>query len=320
MKKKGVDALIASTQANCYYASGYKARVSERPIMAVVPADPSLAPAMVVGSFIERQARKKSQIIEDIRTYPMWVCMVNGDDVIKGTAKPSKPPEQFSRDDVFGILTDIFKEKGLQEGTIGIEQNLLGPPAYSVLSRQNPNATFVEAESIFWELRKVKTDEEIEALRMSAKLGVKGIRGLMEGNPLGASISELQRRYKVAALQGTAEGIPVELDFLHVLIAAGDPMTMEFPEYRVKKGDAIFIDAGVQTLGYNSDMGRTFVAGKPSDLLQDIYGALLAGYEEGLSKVRPGVELRELYRIIHDTVRKNGLDWFARGHTGHRLA
>lgn len=46
MKKKGIDALIASTQANCCYASGYKATVSERPIMAVVPFAPMSARVM----------------------------------------------------------------------------------------------------------------------------------------------------------------------------------------------------------------------------------------------------------------------------------
>ena len=44
MKKRGLDALIASTPANFYYASGIQPPIPGRPAIAVVPADPSVEP------------------------------------------------------------------------------------------------------------------------------------------------------------------------------------------------------------------------------------------------------------------------------------
>lgn len=318
MERKGVDAIVASTYENCYYASGYKARPSARLIVTVVPADTSLDPAMIVASLIETRARQKSYI-EDIRSYPIWTCVVDVDDIVGKTKKLAKPPEQFSPQCVLGMLTDVLKERGLHEGTIGIEKNLFTEPLYSLLSNQNPKARFVEAESIFWELRKVKTEGEVKALRMAAQLGVKGIQAVVEGNVVGATISALQCRYKTGVLQAATRLIPLDLEFLHTLISSGEPGTAESLEYQVAKGDIIFIDAGVQVFGYSSDMGRTFVVGKPSTLQKKIYKALRAGYEEGLSRVKPGLKMKEIYRVIHETVHSAGLDWFTRGHVGHMV-
>lgn len=322
MKKRGVDALVASTVPNVSYTSGftgYKIRVVGRLMLTIVPADPALAPTLIVDAMSEEPARQKSYI-EDIRTYPAWQCMASLDDVIQGkVTKPSDLPQAVSLEYIVGVHSDILREKGLHDGTIGIEQNLFKSPAYQILSNQNPKAKFVEAESIFWEIRKVKTEDEIKALKLAAELGVKGIQAVVEGNVLGATIGELQRKYKMGVLQATTGLKDLDLEFLHCLISSGDHSSVELPGYRVAKGEALFIDNGVSVSGYNSDMSRTFVVGKPSDLQKNIYAALRAGYEEGLSRIKPGMKMKELYRVIHDTVHKSGLEWFARGNVGHML-
>ena len=322
MKKRGIDVLIASTEQNFYYASECKARLASYGLLVtVVPADPALAPAMIVNSLLEMPARQKSYI-QDIRSYPLWVGFVEADDIIKGEAKrpPTKPPEQSSLEDVIGMLSDILKEKGLHDSTIGIEKNLFTVPAYSLLSSQNPRAKFVEAESIFWELRKVKTEDEIKALRVAADLGVKGLQAVIKGDVLDANMGELHLRYKRGVLEAATSANALDLESIHAIISSGDHFsTVGSPEYRVAKGDIILIDNGVTVFGYTSDMGRTFVVGKPNDLQKKIYAALRVGYEEGLTRVKPRVKIREVYRAIQETINKSGLDWHARGHMGHMV-
>ena len=47
MKEKGIDVLVANTGDNVYYASGYFDKMADwLPVMAIVPADLSLAPGM----------------------------------------------------------------------------------------------------------------------------------------------------------------------------------------------------------------------------------------------------------------------------------
>lgn len=322
MQRKGVDGLIASTYHNIYYTSGftgYKMRVSGRPFLTIVPGDSSFTPVLIVDEISDKPARQKSYI-KDIRTYPAWQCMASLEDVLQGKArKPSKLPPQVSIEYILTKHPDILKEKGLQDGTIGIEQNLFNSFAYQLLSRQYPKAKFVEAESIFWELRKIKTEDEIEALRLAAELGEKGIQAVVEGNLIGVTISELQCKYKMGVLKASLGSKELDLEFLHAMISSGDHSTVELPSYRVAKGDILFIDNGVTVSGYNSDMSRTFVVGKPSELHKRIYSALKAGYEEGLSRIKPGIKMKELYRVIHETINNHGLNWFARGNVGHML-
>ncbi|MAF85172.1 MAG: hypothetical protein CL875_01595 [Dehalococcoidales bacterium] len=66
-------------------------------------------------------------------------------------------------------------------------------------------------------------------------------------------------------------------------------------------------------------MGRTFSVGQPGDLQKKIYTALKAGLEQGLSRVKPGVKMKEIYRVIQETVNRSGLKWCARQNMGHML-
>ena len=319
LREKNIDALVASTQPNFYYASGYKPRVSERPMLVVVPADPGSAPAMIVGSFIERQAREKSKLVDDIRSYPMWVCMAPIDQVRKGQVQRAELPEQFSYDELYGMLSDVFREKGVDQGTIALEQNLFASQPFEVLSRQNPKAKFVAGDGLFFDLRKIKTQEEIKELKLSSELSERGIAEMQNACAPGVTVGELRLHYQMGVLKASLEQGPMNMDFLHNIISAGDPLSAEMPEKKVEKGDIIFIDCGVQVNGYNSDMGRTFVVGKPDDLQQKIHRALKAGYEEGLARLGPGVKMNEIYKTIHQTVRASDLEWFARGHVGHMV-
>lgn len=322
MQRNNLIGLIASTYHNIYYTSGftgYKMRTSGRPFLTIVPADPAYSPVLIVDEISAIPARQKSYL-KDIRTYPAWQCIANLEDVVQGRAKkPSNVTPQVGLESTLKRHIDILREKGLQAGTIGIEENLLKSSAYQLLSKQYPKAKFVEAESIFWELRKIKSDDEIAALRLAAELGEKGIQAVTNGNLIGATISELQCKYKMGVLEASRGYKEIDLEFLHAMISSGDHSTVEVPGYRVIKGDILFIDNGVIVSGYNSDMSRTFSIGKPSELHKSIYSALRTGYEEGLSRIKPGIKMKELYRVIHETINNNGLEWFARGAVGHMV-
>jgi Xaa-Pro dipeptidase len=322
MKRRKVDGLIASTYHNIYYTSGftgYKMRTSGRPFVTIVPADSAFSPVLIVDEISGIPARLKSYI-EDIRTYPAWQCMANFEDVVQGRAKrPANVTPQVGLESTLKSHIDILQEKGLQAGTIGIEENLFNSSAYQLLLKQYPKVKFVEAESIFWELRKIKSGDEIAALRLAAELGEKGIQAVTKGHLIGTTISELQCKYKMGVLEASSGYKEIDLEFLHAMISSGDHSTVELPGYRVAKGDILYIDNGVIVAGYNSDMSRTFSVGKPSNLHKSIYQALKTGYEEGLSNIKPGMKMKELYRIIHETINTNGLEWFARGAVGHMV-
>jgi Xaa-Pro aminopeptidase len=321
MKQEDVDVMVASTVDNFYYASGHRPIIANsHPAITVVPADPSLSPCMIIADFGETMARQQSYI-DDIRAYPLWMPIITVDQINNKKTAAKERPHQFSNEEVFGLFSDVVKEIGADNGVIAIEKNFLEiPEVYSVLKKQSPKATFVKAEDLFWELRRIKTEEEIKVLKTAADLAVKGLQAMIHNGVLGASIGELQFRYKKGVLEAATHDLAVELEMGHLGISAGDHFpTLNNPEYRVSKGDIIWEDHGCKVLGYTSDMGRTFCVGKPNEMQKRLFEALREGFEAAASKTRPGVKMKDIYWTLQNTVNQRGFEWYARGHMGHSI-
>jgi Xaa-Pro dipeptidase len=319
MKQRGIDVLVASTENNFYYSSGYRAHIgNSHPIITVVPADPALKPSMIVSDFSERQARQ-STYIDDVRSYPLWMPIIDANELIEDSVKAKKRPHQFSPEEVFGLFADVIKEKNLHESSIGIEKNFLqNPEICSLLKKQNPKAKFLAADILFWELRKVKTEEEVEILRLAAKLAVQGIQSVLENDVLGAALGELKINYTKGVWEAATPDIAMDLKEIRLEVSSGDHFkTMGNAMYCVAKGDILWEDNGLSVFGYIADMGRTFSCGKPIEKQKKLFMALYEGYHEAVAKVRPGVKMKEIYWALQNTVNKRGYNWYARGHMGH---
>jgi Xaa-Pro dipeptidase len=322
MEKKGIDVLVTNTGDNVFYASGYFDKLADwLPVVAIIPADLSIAPAMVVNKYIEIPAKQRANI-KDVRPYPIWMPIIEADEIVKGKVKIDKDkPVQFSLENVFSFLSEILKERKLDKGVIGVEKNLIqSVEKYAILRKQNPKAKFVEADDLFWDLRKVKTEGEVKIIRAAADLAVKGLQAMIEGGVLGATIGELHLRYKRGVFQAASADQAMDLEKVRATVTSGDHLgTIEDAGYKIRKGDVIFEDNGVTLFGYTSDIGRTFSVGTPAEMPKKLYEALKKGYEDAVSIIRPGVKMKEIHRTLHETVNKMGFDWFARGHTGHTI-
>lgn len=320
MRSNGLDALVATTPTNIFYTSSYFNIVIWMPGITVTPADPGLEPVIIISSSEEGVVKETSHI-KDIRSYPVWSELVDVKDIIEGKLTRVTKPRQFDIRGVYALLSDTLKDKGLHKGTIGIEMGSVTHRIYSLLLEQNPEAKFVDAEGILGELQRVKTTEGIEALRAAAAIGVKGIQGMIEGGVLGATVGELQAKYKRRVVQEITDDNALCFAFGRGagIITGGFLPSMQLAKSKVSPGDNVAIDCGVVVDGHVSDLARTFVAGRPSPLQQKVYGALKAGYEKALSMMRPGVKINEIYNAAQETIRENGLDWLTRGHFGHSV-
>ena len=251
MNQKGIDVLVANTGDNVYYSSGYFDKMADwLPVMAIVPADLSLAPGMVVNKYIEVQVKQRANI-KDVRPYRIWMPIIEAEEIVKGTVKIDKDkPVQFSLEHVFGFLSEVLKERKLDKGVVGLEKNLIqSAEKYAILAKQNPKAKFIEADGIFWDLRKVKTEEEIKVIRLSAQHRAEGSSGDYQGGVLGATIGELHLRYKRGVMQAASAENAMDLENIRLTVSSGDHFgTMENAGYRISKGDVFFIDNGVLVL------------------------------------------------------------------------
>ena len=138
MKKHGLGALVAVSPEIIRYTTGVmiptQSVIRERHALCITPAtgDPV---AVVVN--IEENLVKSQSFIQDIRSY-----------------------NEFT-DEPIVMLSDVLKEKGLEKETIGIELDYLPARRYELLKKEMPKTEFISCEDHFYELRTIKTQDEL---------------------------------------------------------------------------------------------------------------------------------------------------------------
>ena len=331
LQRRNIDAYLAYTPGNLFYNTGFYSRFVNKSWrlmgtdMALVPADPTIPPALIVSDFVESLARTATTI-EDIRSYSMWV--ENRDiDVITGTSldpsggtRLSRPP-QWEDAEIHGILRDMLGDRGLSQATIGTDLRYIQQHSLNWLKETNPDCTFVDMTAALYELRSVKYPQEIELHRRAARLFEAGLNRAITEVYEGMKTLEVKYRY----MGGTLDAAMDDQSIGHFqgaieFISVGNGARMSLGGASgMAAGDLIKFDCGVTLSGYLSDCGRTYSFGKPTDTQRKVYQALQSAHARARELMRPGVKLSEVYRVATEEVRAQGFPNYSRGHFGHSI-
>jgi Xaa-Pro aminopeptidase len=173
----------------------------------------------------------------------------------------------------------------------------------------------VEAGHLFKQLRIVKSEEEIERLRRAAALNQSAFLAMVEHVREGVTEAELMRIHRETL---AAKGATAALNSGGVGTRSGAPFLPPAP-YPMKQGDIFRFDATGTLNCYWADFGRTAVLGEPSAKVARYYGALFGGFKEGLSLIRAGARVDDIFHAVMDSVRANGIEHYRRHHVGHGI-
>lgn len=158
------------------------------------------------------------------------------------------------------------------------------------------------------EARAVKTDAEIaeieSAVATSAQMLAEAMRivrpGLYEYEVLATMAGVMQHRNRT-------------FSFNPIVSVRGEVLHNETSENRMREGDLLLIDSGVETAeGYASDITRTIpVGGRFTDRQRAVYAVVLRAEEAAIEAMRPGANFRDLHllaaRTIAEGLREIGL-------------
>jgi Xaa-Pro aminopeptidase len=322
MERHDLDGLLALSRANVYYLGGflnyfYKPGAA----IAFLPADPGKSPAMVISSWEEVPARRHSYI-EDIRVFSLWMELDTLAELESGSKGRIEKPVQFDLDITIGLIADILRERHLERGRIGIELGATPTKIVEALRKACPNLSLVEAEDAFYELRAIKAPEERRLMRAATALIECGMMAVSNCGILDASVAKLRLTYQRAIAQEALDHPEfANLSGFRVTTSIGGDFAPKAiaDVAQAKMGNMVFFDSSVYISAYASDTGRTFILGKPTEQMRRVLDALKAGVEEALSIAKPGLPFAELFRRTQDTIRKNGLPNYTRGHLGHTI-
>ena len=325
MTKYGLEALIASSSANVLYASDLcpygKSLVflpRERNVEGAI-VSPISGPTPVV--------LMSPPWINDVRYYGKFYTVTRWasaplTDSERRLVKAQESWEKTGETDPVSLIINILKERGITKGKIGVDESELPPehPFWHKTKSSLPDLKAVTADSIFREIRMVKSEEEIRRIQEATRITEKAWGTALNQTKEGMTEKEFADIYHCTILSENGKissrmgmyGAPIAFGRRTAFVDIAQPS-----DYRLKKGDLIRLDGGCSYMGYPCDTGRSAVLGEPDEKLRKYYGALLEGEQLSLEMAKPGVKPSTIFRAVVDTVREKGIPHYERHHVGH---
>jgi Xaa-Pro aminopeptidase len=309
LDEKEIDVVVATTPENVYYTSGLWSLshwlLKGTQVYVVLSRD-DLEPVVIMPkSDVDLAADLPNRVAPE-KVRPYGTFFFNKGDALDTTEKEILDMAACEiTDSPMEILVKTLKD---------MDSKKIAIDTVNVRSLKTLDADIVEGSSVLQEIRMVKTDKEIAALKTSFKIVEKAIFKCLKTAKEGMSEKELAT---------TFEKIVYENGGNPAFTVIGFGKRSAFPnvqpsDKKLKKGEVIRFDVGCVYNKYYSDMSRIASCGTPCQKYQDYYAAVVAGEEEALQTIRQGVSASRVFQAAVDTVKK-GIPHFERHHIGHGI-
>ena len=331
LHERGLDAYLAYTPSNVFYVTGFQSYFHmqwwrmQGTVLALIPADDSVEPGMMIGDFEANPAQKVSGI-RDVRAYRLWPEIRDAEMVAAPLASDeSEPPRpaQFDEDEQDGILRGLLGDRNLLGARIGTDLRYMLFDSYRRFSAVAPQAGWADFTGDMYALRRIKYPFEVERLKLATELSEAGMRFAVENLRPGMKATDVRQRYVAGVARAAMddERYAGYSDFW-ILPAVGAGVGIGVDSERdagLQGGDLVKFDCGTTVDGYRGDGGRTFVYGQPKASAERLFGVLQEAHDRACAEIKPGVAVGEIFRTAQDHITRNGYPRFRRGHYGHSL-
>ncbi len=239
MADNGMGAIVLEPGTSMSYYVNVRWGLSERPFLLVIPAKGELA--YVAPGFEEARAREVTKFTNDVR---VW-----------------------QEDEDWGaVVAGILKDRGVASGKVGIEERVRFFIADG-LAAAAPQVEFVLATPVTAGCRMIKSPAEIALMQRANDITIEAFKAAFATLHDGITQFEFQNHIRAA---------------FQALGAAGGGASAQFGEYtafphgsiqpqRLRQGDVVLVDGGCTVEGYQSDVTRTTVFGKPTQRQIDVW-------------------------------------------------
>ncbi|MUL83334.1 MULTISPECIES: Xaa-Pro peptidase family protein [unclassified Mycolicibacterium] len=201
-------------------------------------------------------------------------------------------PEEIPHENLYGFAWNPMTLIGVLQNIKGADTarrvgtDALTPTFAKLLPMAFPNAELVDGEQAMRAARRIKTHEEIVALRRALAVAEEGLaKGVAELCP---GITE--KFLAGAMLEAEAAGgvsTPATQDAAWVT-SKEHPWRRAEGDDRVREGDLVALSAGVLADGYVGEVTRTVYVGEPTDAVRTLYRRRDDLWDRLLEACRPG--------------------------------
>jgi Xaa-Pro dipeptidase len=217
----------------------------------------------------------------------------------------------------FQRVVQGLRDRGIRTGRLGIEETVKFVFADSLARAGAPALQVVSATPVTAGCRMIKDAHEVELLRLASRATLKVYeavyRSLSEGMTQASVAALIQSAYDRIGFAGFAS--------LNIGEYTALPHGSRTPQ-TIREGTIVMVDDGCRVEGYQSDITRTFVLGKPTDKMKQVFEIVQRAQRAALAAARPTAPLASIdaaaRKVIVDAGYGPGFTFFTH-RVGHGL-
>ncbi len=262
MAENNLSAILLAPGTSLNYFAGIRWEGGERLFAMVLPAE---GEAFYVSPAFE-EGRAREQIAQS----------PNGNKLDLRVWQEDESP--------YARVAQGLSDRGIATGTIGVEETVKFLFSDN-LRKAAASATFTSATPVTVGCRMIKSAHEIDLMRLAAKVTLAAYEATYHSMKVGMTQRDVANMLEAAHRQlGFEGGADVQVgeysSFPHGSIQ---------PQ-QIREGTIVMIDGGCSVQGYQSDITRTFVLGKASDKMKQVFEIVHRAQSAALAAAKPGVE------------------------------
>ncbi|OBF49260.1 M24 family metallopeptidase [Mycolicibacterium monacense] len=202
-------------------------------------------------------------------------------------------PEEIPHENLYGFAWNPMTLVGILQNIKGADTvrrvgtDALTPTFAKLLPMAFPNAELVDAEQAMQAARRIKTPEEVQALRRALVVAEEGLAAGVAA--LGPGTTE--KALAGAVLEAEAAGgvsTPATQDAAWVT-SKEHPWRRADSDGLVREGDLVALSAGVLADGYVAEVARTLCVGEPTDAVRALFRRRDDLWDRLIEACRPGM-------------------------------
>jgi len=262
MAENNLSAILLAEGTSLNYFAGIRWWGSERLFAMVLPAKG--AAFYVSPAFEEGRAREQ----------------------IERSADGKNPDVRVWQEDEspYARVAQGLADRGISSGTIGFEETVKFVFSDNI-RKAAASASFASATPVTAGCRMIKSPHEIELMRLASKVTLTAYEATYRSLKPGMTKKDVAELVEAAHRQQGFTG--------DALVLLGEysafPHGSETPQ-EIREGTIVLIDGGCSVEGYASDITRTFVLGKASDKMKQVFEIVHRAQKAALAAAKPGVE------------------------------
>ena len=228
---------------------------------------------------------------------------------------PSPKPKDDGISLISRVINEIPSKFNIIGAELGKEMSLRMPLNDFFLLQSTLSRKIIDASSILWELRLIKSNAEIDKIKHICKIASNSFENLPSLINKGDSERDIAKKMKIDLISRGADSIP----YLPVISGEGGVSQIIYePSSRViKNGDILFLDTGSTFDGYFCDFDRNYAIGKASKIVNDVYEILWIATQNAIEITKPGLPIYKLWIVMINSLNKYLPNNFSKGRFGH---